>query len=182
LEVNMRAPLLSAAALFAAVFCGGCDRSAPSVVAPSLGEETLRTSGERTVPFEAHYDFHVVSGPVEPCTGSTNARTYGAGEGVGTHLGRFTVTASQCALPGGITADGRGTYAAANGDRLYFTYSGHNSRQGLAVTFTLSGTFVGGTGRFEGATGSATSIGAIDLSTGKAWADWVGQISSVGSL
>lgn len=177
----MRAHPLSAATLLAIALVGGCDRPAPPLVAPELAGVSVRASAEMMVPFKARYDFHLVPGPVEPCAGSTNTRTYGAGEGVGTHLGRFTVTASQCALPGGLTGDGRGTYVAENGDLLYFTYSGHTTLQGLLLNFTTSGTFVGGTGRFEGATGSASAIGGVDLSTGKAWADWDGVISSVGS-
>ena len=177
----MRAHPLATTTLLAIALTGACDRSAPAIVAVEANDASVRTSAEKTVPFKARYDFHSVPGPVEPCVGSTNTRGYGAGEGVGTHLGRFTVTASQCALPGGITADGLGTYTAENGDLLYFIYSGHTTRQGLVVSFTLSGTFVGGTGRFEGATGTTTGIGAIDLSTGSARAVWEGEISSVGS-
>jgi hypothetical protein len=177
----MRTNPVSTAALLAIALSGACDHSAPAIVAVETNDARVRTPVEKTVPFKAHYDFHTVPGPLEPCPGSSNTRGYGAGAGVGTHLGRFTVTASQCALPGGITADGRGTYTAENGDLLYFTYSGQTTLQGLLLTFTLSGTFVGGTGRFEGATGSTTSIGGIDLSTGNAWADWEGVISSVGS-
>jgi hypothetical protein len=177
----MRAHLRSAASLLAIALTGACDRGAPAIVAVEASDARVLTSVEKSVPFKARYDFHTVPGPVEPCPGSTSIRGYGAGEGVGTQLGRFTVTASQCPMPGGLTAGGRGTYTAANGDLLYFTYSGHTTRQGLLLTFTTSGTFVGGTGRFEGATGNATAIGAVDLSTGNAWADWEGEISSVGS-
>jgi hypothetical protein len=142
-------------------------------------QDDMRREGTEgsMLPFKARYTFHFVSGPVEACSVAGRFRTYGAGDGTGTHLGHFSVTASQCGLPGGITEGGRGTYTAANGDLLYFTYTGRTSRTDFTVNLTSAGTFVGGTGRFRGASGSATAIGSIDLSMGNAWTVWTGTIS-----
>jgi hypothetical protein len=197
----MRAPSLLLVSLLATTVTAACDRSAPTLTGPDTSEcrstaaclvtrtpnmlvdanaeDHMRREGTEgsMLPFKARYTFHFVSGPVEACSVAGFFRTYGAGEGTGTHLGHFSVTASQCGLPGGITEGGRGTYTAANGDLLYFTYTGRTSRTGFTVNLSSSGTFVGGTGRFEGATGSATAIGSVDLSTGKAWDVWTGTIS-----
>ena len=82
---------------------------------------------------------------------------YSTGEGTSTHLGKLT-TSGQVTLtwtPLGIRIDGSATTVAANGDRLYNTVSAWSTGPGDS-----EGTFVitGGTGRFEGATGSGTVI------------------------
>jgi hypothetical protein len=133
------------------------------------------------VPFKARYTFHIVPGPVEPCGTSGSNRTFVEGEGTGTHLGHFTISLSQCGLADGTLADGRGTFVAANGDLLRFTYTGQATFTGFLLTFISFVTFAGGTGRFDGASGSATALGSIDFVTGATAADWDGLISSVGS-
>jgi hypothetical protein len=106
------------------------------------------------------------------------------GEGVATHLGRFTLTAQSVvdvSLPGAPAA-GSWTLTAANGDQLFVTFVA----VGIAPNVGRGDfTIVGGTGRFEGATGSYTQIIAFasDPTLGPtAYTDVLeGTISSPGS-
>ena len=94
-----------------------------------------------------------------------------AGWGRSTHLGTFTWTSSHCTQAGAgpqdpITiTDGRLTYVAANGDVLEETYgNGVVSVMDppLMCIDTVVG-FVGGTGRFANATGTAVERGCFSL-------------------
>lgn len=182
----MRVSIASLFVLGASVLSLACDRAAPTSPGAVLAEVSSASSlppqdASAFVPFKARYTFQTVAGPVEPCGTSGRNRTFVEGEGNGTHLGHFTVSLSQCGLPGGVLADGRGTFVAANGDWLHFTYTGQATRSGNLITFVSSVDFAGGSGRFEGASGTATTLGSIDLATGSSAADWEGLISSVGS-
>jgi len=83
--------------------------------------------------------------------------THVVGEGEATHLGHFTLTAEavvDVSLPGAPAA-GSWTLTAANGDQLSVTFVAH----GIDPTHGHGDfTIVGGTGRFEGATGSYTQL------------------------
>ena len=109
------------------------------------------------------------------------------GQGVATHLGHFTVSAvvlldvSDPSVPGG-TPTGQWTLTAANGDMLFLAMGGH----GIDDTHGFGAfTVVGGTGRFEGATGYYEQI--ITFPTGRVPPSFpytdvlVGTISSPGS-
>jgi hypothetical protein len=109
------------------------------------------------------------------------------GEGVATHLGSFTVSAvvvldvSIDIEHGGIPT-GMWTLTAANGDQLFLAMGGH----GIDATHGFGAfTVVGGTGRFQGATGYYEQI--ITFPTGRVppvfpYTDvLVGTISSPGS-
>ena len=80
------------------------------------------------------------------------------GSGTATHLGQWTVNGKLNYTPdsaGVIHSSGEGTLTAANGDKLNFRIEGildpgAGVDQGLFI-------FIGGTGRFESATGSPTS-------------------------
>ncbi|MEO6596525.1 MAG: hypothetical protein ABIP94_17375 [Planctomycetota bacterium] len=63
---------------------------------------------------------------------------------------------------------GTNTYIAANGDSLFSTYSGTASPPDVNGVIQFSGTqtFTGGTGRFNGATGSTTLQGTANVYTG----------------
>ena len=80
------------------------------------------------------------------------------GAGHATHLGQYTEVGSAAfsptANPAVLRVDAWSIYTAANGDQLYATFTGHLN--GLTGAITATVTYVGGTGRFEGATGSFT--------------------------
>jgi hypothetical protein len=74
--------------------------------------------------------------------------------------------------------------SAANGDMLFLTMEGHGVATDPAKTI-LNFTITGGTGRFEGATGSFIAHNQLAFSAGAAVNPYVGEmegiISSVGA-
>ena len=110
--------------------------------------------------------------------------------GTAAHLGRVTAVASHCTqidiftTPNpGVFQDGRMVVEAANGDELWLTYTGGFvfTPQGAPdvglseITFSTV-TVVGGTGRFDGATGSLTGSALDVFPTGPNTADFGGWI------
>jgi hypothetical protein len=91
--------------------------------------------------------------------------------GTMTHLGRVTAEHSQCIDPTGVLqdpltfTDGRMTVTAANGDKLFLAFAGTLIPTDVAGFFDVNNPFqiVGGTGRFEGATGGGTASGSLDV-------------------
>jgi hypothetical protein len=89
--------------------------------------------------------------------------------GVTTHLGRLTGSGTNCTeFALGTEAvpiwDGIITLEAADGSRLTLTYTGEQGQPASGVaTFSHIDTIVGGTGRFEGASGEWTINGQIDF-------------------
>ena len=86
-------------------------------------------------------------------------------EGIGnaTHLGRYdemgTVAFSPTGDPAVLHVDGSIIYTAANGDELHAVVSGELNGLTGAITATVS--YVGGTGRFASASGSANLAGQL---------------------
>ena len=85
------------------------------------------------------------------------------GAGRATHLGRYdevgSAQFSPTADPTVFEIDAWSIYTAANGDQLYAVFSGHLN--GLTGTITATVTYVGGTGRFTDASGTATLSGQL---------------------
>ena len=85
------------------------------------------------------------------------------GSGQATHLGRYTEVGSAqfspTTVPGVLQIDAWSVYTAANGDQLYATFTGQLDLLTGAITATV--TYVGGTGRFEDAGGSAELSGQM---------------------
>jgi hypothetical protein len=79
--------------------------------------------------------------------------------GNATHLGRFTRFETAILKPDG-SVSGSIDYVAANGDELFTTFSGSFVNP---TTATGTYTITGGTGRFEGATGTATFEAVTDF-------------------
>src|SRR5206468_2008607 len=75
-----------------------------------------------------------------------------------THLGRYdevgSAQFSPTADPTVFQVDAWAIYTAANGDQLYAVVSGY--LHGLTGSITATVTYVGGTGRFTDASGTAT--------------------------
>jgi hypothetical protein len=105
------------------------------------------------------------------------------GSGVATHLG-FTslsliIAVDKTPYPttACVAVNGRGTLVAANGDELFFTKIGTVCPQGDLLPGNFVYSFVGGTGRFQGVTGSGTASGVNDPTTGVITENWKGAIS-----
>lgn len=85
------------------------------------------------------------------------------GSGEATHLGRYaeagTAQFSRTAVPGVLRVDAWVVLTAADGDQLYETITGELDLRTGAITATV--TYVGGTGRFDDAGGSATLSGQM---------------------
>src|SRR6476620_6795219 len=108
------------------------------------------SAGEQ-VPFKGRSSGVVTAVGFDPVAGIAYARV--EGEGQATHLGRFTVTADVTVDAVTGIAMGPWTLTAANGDMLFVTFVS------FIIDATHGGgdfTIVGGTGHFQGATGSYT--------------------------
>ena len=85
------------------------------------------------------------------------------GSGEATHLGHYTETGSAQFTPTNdptvLQIDARSIYTAANGDELHAVFTGQLDL--LTGAITATGTYVGGTGRFDAAAGSATLSGQM---------------------
>jgi hypothetical protein len=109
------------------------------------------------------------------------------GAGNATHLGRYTVTGIFLVNVLSATETGTLTITAANGDMLFTTTTGQALQPPSLKEAIDNLTITGGTGRFEGATGSwvidshfAFVFGGPELSN-PYFAETKGTISSPGS-
>lgn len=149
-----------------------------SVLCVSMALAFTATAGEQ-VPFKGRHSGQITStGFSFPYASST-----AVGEGYATEAGHFTLEGE--VVVDVITGVGNGmwTLTAANGDRLFMVHVGETLDPYHAVGhFTI----VGGTGRFEGATGSYTDHITFGVALGTApemtYTDlFSGTISTVGS-
>ncbi len=78
-----------------------------------------------------------------------------SGSGEATHLGHFQMTSPHLTYLDTFAVEGTQVFTAANGDTITATITGQfvPNAQG-SLEGTLTGIITGGTGRFEGATGS----------------------------
>ena len=87
------------------------------------------------------------------------------GSGHATHLGHYaeegSVTLTATSNPAVFQVAGTTAYFAANGDRLDAQVSGTLNQATGVISATI--TYVGGTGRFEDASGQSTLAGQMDL-------------------
>lgn len=101
-----------------------------------------------------------------------------------THLGKATLTTHDTTIFTSSTTfmvlDGTATFTAANGDQIFFTYSGSAVVAGGKSMDTLSYLVTGGTGRFTHATGSGTVHVVSDFTTLASTLTFDGTISSNG--
>jgi hypothetical protein len=100
-----------------------------------------------TMAGEASWDF---TGDARPDCGPVATLTHATG--TATHMGRASASMSHCPILPEYIGDGRLTLAAANGDELRGTYDYDPTDETNAMRVTVTG----GSGRFEGASGSAT--------------------------
>ena len=148
------APVIAAAALFAAACSQSGSPSAPSSLSPGAGGTLFSGASDaqaaHEVPFKGTLEGTVVVTPVNPPF--FNVVITASGEA--THLGRFSLTVPH--LVNFATAEGEGdfTFTAANGDMLTAHFTGTADTSTPVFTIEEHATITGGTGRFAGATGS----------------------------
>src|SRR5262245_46238800 len=90
------------------------------------------------------------------------------GSGTSTHLGQWTVVGNVKYTPdnnGVLRSSGEATLTASNGDKLQFQIDG--ILDPIAAVDQGVFHFVGGTGRFEGASGDANFVGRLNPLTGR---------------
>ena len=107
----------------------------------------------------------------------------GSGEGIATHLGRFTLTWHFTVNTVAGSGTGPVHYIAANGDSIFTTAVGQSEPTSTPGVFHIMEvqTVTGGTGRFANATGSFIVERLTDLNTGFTSGSFHGGITSPGS-
>jgi hypothetical protein len=118
--------------------------------------QSMHASSAERVPFDATYQgTFTIAGPLLTFNG----------EGPATHLGSSTVVGITLLVPDVVNplcfniVQDAVTLTAANGDELHLVNEGQDCLDPVTgkITGTATTTVVGGTGRFEGATGSGTA-------------------------
>jgi hypothetical protein len=101
-------------------------------------------------------------------------------KGRATHLGRYDMRLVHQLNVNTLAFTGYTEWTAANGDRLYTTFVGqaYPTDDPAWVTFDVTHTITGGTGRFKRATGSFEGVGGrFNLVTGEDLGGYLGTIS-----
>ena len=103
------------------------------------------------------------------------------GTGEATYLGEsnfVAVVTVNLTTPPPFALSGTAVFTAANGDQFYTQFSGANTPNGDGTaTGVLHHTIVGGTGRFENATGSITAVVHVDPTSPTNTVDYSGEIN-----
>lgn len=152
---------------------------------PTMGPddpgEPLFTRGQPEKPLPFRTEFRFTGNLIEPGESGSAARCNelglytlaGSGDGVATHMGHVTGTFSNCTafpVPGPVDfLAGEVTVMAPDGDHVLFTYSGEQGpvdMETLTAHYTALNQVVGGSGRFEGASGLLEAVGTVDFNPG----------------
>jgi hypothetical protein len=84
--------------------------------------------------------------------------------GSGSPLGRFTAIYPHLVNFDALTFDGLAVFTGERGDRIVIHLGGSGAPLSPTIfAVTFAGTIVGGTGRFQGASGSVGGPGTVDL-------------------
>ena len=157
--------LLSVGSLAALGLLLACDQTAS--VSPSGGSTSIVAadlSGPR--PWKESYQSSGTIAPATQCPSPLLLESE-AGSGTATHIGKYTIVNSHCVDPStGALTVGRFVKTTANGDQLFGSYVGTATLVQPPAPigiFQVSGTvtFTGGTGRFDGATGTSDMVGTL---------------------
>lgn len=149
----------------------GCSEESPWVTAPEATPHQVQPSlasdpgneGDLALPDQLPFGLTVERGSTypdlfrtDPCLGARFPMVM-EGEGVGSHVGRFSFWSSVCS-DGTTWTEGQGTLTAANGDHIHFGSAGWMTGP---VSWTETETLDEGTGRFARAEGELTMVGEI---------------------
>jgi hypothetical protein len=106
--------------------------------------------------------FELTPGDPSPCAGVPITDTL---TGTGSHLGQLTATYPHCVNFAENMFSGTATFTAANGDQLSVLLEGSAGDPTCATNCTVNftGTITDGTGRFDGATGTLTGTGTVNI-------------------
>ena len=141
---------------------------------------TARAVAGEQVPFRGRDIGYFVVTPM----GGPMVLTEDFTSGRGTHLGAYRLVAREdINLETLAVTNGSFTITAANGDTIHGTYAGQAELgdRPEVIRYLVTGPITGGTGRFEGATGTLTFDGVADLATLVLSETITGTISRPGS-
>ncbi len=139
-------------------------------------------------PFKGTTSGEVTFVPDRDCPNFGGLKTVTNTTGTASHLGRTAATAQHCTPEGADIDGGRATLVAANGDEVYLEYAGTvtpvvtaNTQLDTPIVATTPYEIVGGTGRFQGATGDGdmtveTLFKGFKIDTWPATWTWSGTI------
>ena len=152
----------------------GYDETHPAVLAIS-GLAGSAAAGEQ-VPFRGRLEGGFTSTPIP---GTPNALVVARGTGEATQLGHFSFDFPLTVNLATQTGGGTYTFTAANGDTVIANISAQSTLLPNGLRHVVeSGTITGGTGRFEGASGSFISERFLNRATGEVTGFFEGTISS----
>ena len=151
------------------VFLAGCqeddlfDNSSPAGELKNTGGIKSRAPSAQvtmTIKFIKSSGTMAIVYPSDDCP--ENMKFLIQGNGVASHLGRFTVENRVCmSLSGDFLSPITGTLTASNGDQIFtMVVNNYIGTDGLEY---YEYTVLGGNGRFEGVTGNITMYGEIDM-------------------
>jgi len=130
------------------------------------------------VPFRGSLTGSATVTPLDPPLASVLLEAAGSAS----QLGRFTLEAPHIVNQATQTAVGTYLFTAADGSTLTATLSGSASMVSPGVlALAETGTITGGTGRFDGATGSFSMQRTFDLASGATDGSFRGWISTPGN-
>jgi hypothetical protein len=131
-------------------------------------------AGER-VPFKGSLGGDVTVTPLTPPFLQVDVEATGKA----THLGQFTLDIPHVVNAANGTAVGTYEFTAANGDKVYATFTGIATPTATPGVLYIeeTATITGGTGRFAGATGSFSSERLYDRIAGTTVGSFDGTIS-----
>lgn len=152
-----------------AAACASDSPTSPS----SLASENAATEarGGSDLPFRGTFEAS------ETASGPGGAQHHLEGTGNATHLGRFTITSDFTVNATTVTAAGTAIWTAANGDQIFTDATGQGVVSFPTLTTDETHTITGGTGRFEGASGTLAVERSINLPTLTSSATITGTIS-----
>jgi hypothetical protein len=102
--------------------------------------------------------------PFDPAVCPVGLRTESSATGYARHLGAIEMRSWHCTPPGADITGGTMTFVAANGDEVHLEYEGtaaldpSTAKIGDVFPVFVDFEIVGGTGRFDDATGGGTSV------------------------
>ena len=135
-------------------------------------------AGEQ-VPFKGSFEGDVTITPRTPPYLQVDVNAAGNA----TQLGRFTLDIPHLVNAANGTAIGTYEFTAANGDKVYATFTGVATPTAIPGVLYIeeTATITSGTGRFAGATGSFTSERWYDTIEGTTTGSFEGTISAPGN-
>ena len=149
----------------------GCSDTGDDISTLAPNQDESPNLSKEFVPFNGSMDGLVNLGGSVSCDPGWTTLNFEA-QGEVLHCGTSTIYGENCSQAtsqqGGEIENGFATITAANGDKIDIAYYGtyvFDTYPPTMGTFSLTGTIVGGTGRFDGAAGSI-NVEAVQHFTG----------------